>query len=97
MAKSLSELLYRLGESLLSVSIKKALTGAGLGLATYAGVTSMLDKLIADANAQLATGDGYVLSIIGLGGIDTAISIVLSACVIRMTITSTSVFITKAV
>lgn len=87
-------MLYRLGESLLSASIKKALTGAGLGLATYAGVTTMLEKLIADANAQLATGQGYVLSILGLGGIDTAISIILSACIIRLTMTSTSVFVT---
>lgn len=93
MARSLGELLYIVGESLLSVGIKKALAGAGLGLATYAGASTMLEKLITDANAMLHQGEGYVLSILGLGGVDTAISIILSATVIRFTITTSSVFL----
>lgn len=95
MFDSFANLLYRVGESLLSVGIKKALAGAGLGLGTYAGISTLLDKMIADANAMLATGDGKILSMIGLTGIDTALSIILSACVIRATISSTSVFVTK--
>lgn len=96
MIRSLGDLLYKVGESLLSVSIKRALTGAGLGLATYAGATTLLEKLIADANATLQQGEGYVLSILGLGGVDTAISIILSATVIRFTITTSSVFLVSS-
>lgn len=93
MFESFANLIYRVGESLLSVGIKKALAGAGLGLATYQGISSLLNKMIADANSMLATGDGRILSMIGLTGIDTALSIILSACVIRATITSSSVFL----
>lgn len=95
MFDSLAQLIYRVGEALLSVSIKRMLTGAGLGLATYAGVSKLLDKIISDANAQLASGDGKILSLIGLTGIDVAISLILSACVVRATISSTSVFVVK--
>lgn len=92
---SLSTMLYRVGESLLSVSVKKALTGAGLGLCTYAGLSSMLEGLISQANSQLAQGDGVALSILGLGDIDKALSIILSACVIRITIFSNQIQIFK--
>lgn len=95
MFSSFANLLYRVGESLLSVGVKKALAGAGLGLGTYAGISSLLDKMIADANAMLSAGDGKILSMIGLTGIDTALSIILSACVIRATINSSSLFLAK--
>lgn len=92
---SLASLIYFVGQKLLDIGIKRALAGAGLGLATYASISELLDKLISDANASLATGDGKILSIIGLTGIDVALSLILSACVIRATITSSSVFLTK--
>lgn len=92
---SLSNLIYLVGQKLLDIGIKRALAGAGLGLATYAGISELLDKLISDANASLASGDGKILSIIGLTGIDVALSLILSACVIRATITSSSVFFAK--
>ncbi|MFB2579387.1 MULTISPECIES: DUF2523 domain-containing protein [unclassified Acinetobacter] len=93
---SLNAMLYSVGESLLSVSVKKVLSGAGLGLVTYAGMTKALEKIISDANAQLSQGDGAVLSILGLGGIDTCLSIILSACVIRMTIYGSQIRIIKS-
>jgi len=92
---SLANLIYNVGDKLLQVGIKKALAGAGLGLATYAGVSEMLDKMISEANAMLASGDGKILSLIGLTGIDVALSMILSACVIRATISTSSVFVTK--
>lgn len=95
MFDSLAQLIYKVGEYLLAVSVKRMLAGAGLGLATYAGITTLLDKLIADANAKLASGDGQILSLIGLTGIDVAISLILSACVVRATISSSSVFVVK--
>lgn len=92
---SLANLIYLVGQKLLDIGIKRALSGVGLGLATYAGISELLDKLISDANASLASGDGKILSIIGLTGIDVALSLILSACVIRATITSSSVFLQK--
>lgn len=92
---SLGDLLYSVGNSLLSGSLKRILTGAGLGLVTYASLSTLLEKLISDANAQLATGDGAILSILGLSGIDTALSMVLSACIIRVTIYGTQIRIIK--
>lgn len=94
MFDNLASLIYKVSESLLSVSIKKMLLGAGLGLGTYTGISKLLDKMISDANAMLASGDGTVLSLLGLTGIDIALSIILSACVVRATITSSSLFLT---
>lgn len=93
----MGDFFYRIGQSLLSISIKQALLGAGLGLATYKGLSSMLESMIDKATTSMQSGDGIALAFLGMSGMDTAMSIVLSACVIRMTITSTSVFITKAV
>lgn len=81
---------------MLEIGIKRALAGAGLGLATYAGVSDLLDKMIADANSMLSAGDGKILSMLGLTGIDVALSMILSACVIRATITATPIFLTKS-
>ena len=89
----MGDFFYRIGQSLLSISIKQALLGAGLGLATYKGLSSMLESMIDKATTSMQSGDGIALAFLGMSGM----SIVLSACVIRMTITSTSVFITKAV
>lgn len=95
MANSLGELLYSVGESLTKGFIKRALTGAGLGLVTYAGLSTALEALIADANAQLMQGNGVVLSIIGLSGADTALSMILSAAIIRVTIFGTQIKLVK--
>ena len=88
---SLGDLLYSVGNSLLNGALKRILTGAGLGLVTYASLSTLLEKLILDANTKLQEGDGEILSIIGLSGADTALSMVLSACIIRVTIYSTQV------
>ncbi len=95
MFDSFANLLYRVGESLLSVGVKKLLAGAGLGLGTYTGISTLLDKMIYDANAMLASGDGKILSLVGLTGIDTALSIILSACAVRLMLTSSTIFLTN--
>ena len=83
---SLGDLMYQVGNSLLSGAIKQVLKGAGLGLVSYASISTMLESIIARANAQLMQGDGQALSILGLGGVDTCLSIVLSACIIRVSL-----------
>lgn len=96
MFDNLATLIYKVGQSLLEIGIKKLLIGAGLGLATYASVSTLLDKLISDANNSLVSGDIKILSIVGLTGIDVALSLILSACVIRATISNSSVFLVKS-
>lgn len=80
---SLGDLLYDVGNSLLDGALNRVLRGAGLGLVSYAGISEVLESIIERANAQLMQGEGYVLSILGLCGVDTCLSMVLSACIIR--------------
>lgn len=92
---SFSQLIYTVGTWLTSGFIKRALAGAGLGLGTYAGISTLLDKIIRDSTSMLYSGDSVVLQILGLGGVDTALSMILSASMIRLTITSSRVFLIK--
>lgn len=93
---SFGNLIYAVGQALTAGFIKKALAGAGLGLGTYAGISELLEKMIKDSTSMIYQGDSVVLQILGLGGVDTAISIILSACVVRLTITTSSVILTSA-
>lgn len=95
MFDSFSNLLYTVGTNLLTISIKKALLGAGLGLATYEGLTTLFDSMMNQAMNSLKYGDSKVLAIVGITGIDVALSVIVSACVIRATIASSSVILTK--
>ena len=92
---SFAQMIYTVGTWLTSQFIKRALAGAGLGLGTYAGLSTLLDKIIRDSTSMLYAGDSTVLQILGLGGVDTALSMILSACVIRFTGVSTSVFVIR--
>lgn len=92
---SFVQMIYTVGTWLTSAFVKRALAGAGLGLGTYAGLSTLLDKIIRDSTSMLYAGDSTVLQILGLGGVDTALSMILSACVIRFTIVSTSVFVVR--
>lgn len=92
---SFAQMIYTVGTWLTSQFIKRALAGAGLGLGTYAGLSTLLDKIIRDSTSMLYAGDSTVLQILGLGGVDTALSMILSACVIRFTVVSTSVFVIR--
>lgn len=95
MFDSFANLLYTVGTNLLTISIKKALLGAGLGLATYEGLTTLFDSMMTQAMNSLKYGDSKVLAIVGITGIDVALSVIVSACVIRATIASSSVILTK--
>ena len=91
----MGNLLFNIGQSLLSVGIKKALLGAGLGLASYAGLSTMLDNLITKANTQMQGGDAIALAFLGLSGMDTALSLVMSAVLVRATIFGASLSLVK--
>lgn len=78
--------LFNIGQSLLSIGIKKALMGAGLGLASYAGLSAMLDNMINNAVVQMQGGSAVALAFLGMSGMDTALSMVMSAVLVRATI-----------
>ena len=88
--------LLNIGQSLLSVGIKKALLGAGLGVASYAGLSSMLDSMINASVAQMQGGSAIALSFLGMSGMDTALSMVMSAVLVRATIFGATLSIVKA-
>ncbi len=90
----MGEMFYAIFTRLTSEFVKRALLGAGLGLTSYTGMTKVMEKMIQDAQAEISSGDAFALGMVGLTGIDVAISIILSACVMRMTMTSASLSLT---
>lgn len=93
--ESLGDLVYKVGNSLLNGSLKRILTGAGLGVVSYAGISKLLEKIITEANATLMSGEGYILSILGLGGVDKCLSMIISAYIIRATIHGANISLVK--
>ena len=87
--------LLNIGQSLLSIGIKKALMGAGLGLASYAGLSAMLDNMITSAALQMQGGSDVALAFLGMSGMDTALSMVMSAVLVRATIFGASLSLVK--
>ena len=87
--------LFNIGQSLLSIGIKKALMGAGLGLASYAGLSAMLDNMITSAALQMQGGSDVALAFLGMSGMDTALSMVMSAVLVRATIFGASLSLVK--
>ena len=87
--------LFNIGQSLLSIGIKKALMGAGLGLASYAGLSAMLDNMITSAVVQMQGGSAVALAFLGISGMDTALSMVMSAVLVRATIFGASLSLVK--
>lgn len=87
--------LFNIGQSLLSIGIKKALLGAGLGLASYAGLSAMLDNMITNAVVQMQGGSAVALAFLGMSGMDNALSMVMSAVLVRATIFGASLSLVK--
>ena len=87
--------LFNIGQSLLSIGIKKALMGAGLGLASYTGLSAMLDSMITSAVVQMQGGSAVALAFLGISGMDTALSMVMSAVLVRATIFGASLSLVK--
>lgn len=91
----MGNLFLSIGQTLLSIGIKKALMGAGLGLASYAGLSVMLDSIITKATLQMQGGSAIALSFLGMSGMDTALSMIMSAVLVRATIFSASLSLYK--
>ena len=88
--------LYQIGLSLFAVGIKRILMGAGLGLVSYTALSKIFDNMISNAISNMQGGSDIALSFLGLSGMDTALSIVISAALIRVTIFSASLHLQKS-
>lgn len=92
---SLSSLLVKVGDVLLSKSGKGFLTSLGVGIVTTTLTLTLLNKYISYAvNSYGALGD--VMGLLGLAGFNVALSIIFSALVIRMTLSSKSLSFRKS-
>lgn len=78
--------LFSIGYDLLNIGIKRALMGAGLGIVSYSGVSSVLDSMITQTFSQIQGADPIALAVLGMSGMDTALSMVISAVLVRATI-----------
>ena len=92
----MGNLLYSIGLSLLDVGVKRLLAGAGLGLVVYSGLKTLFDTMINNAVASFQGGGDLALSFLGLSGMDTALSIVISAALVRVTILSSQLHLVKS-
>lgn len=88
--------LYNIGLSLLDIGIKRALAGAGLGLAVYTGLKALFDSMIEKAISSMQGGSDIALAFLGLSGMDTALSIIISALLVRVTILSSQIHLVKS-
>lgn len=75
--------------------LKKLLVSAGLGIVTGAIVLTVINYYIGKIQQQ-AGFIGDMAGIAHLGGLDTAISIIVGAVVVRATLGATKITLTKA-
>ena len=91
----MGDLLYKVGDYLLANSIKRALTGAGLAFASYQVLDTVVSSMIDKAVANIQSASTIALSFMAISGIDTALSIVASAMIARLTIMQAHLYLTK--
>ncbi|WP_312967895.1 DUF2523 family protein [Acinetobacter gerneri] len=82
------KLLSQLLEWLLKGSVKRALTGAGLGLASSASILIAVKAYINNFIAQSNSMGADVLALLSLSGVDIALSAIIGAIVFRLTVNS---------
>lgn len=91
----LASLLSKSLDSASSGLLKKVLTGAGLGLASTAGVTALVNSYIDNLRSSTGGLSAELLAILHLSGLDYALSIILSAVVTRIALNSVGMTLTK--
>jgi len=88
-------ILYGLLAWAMGSAVARILLGAGLGLGTYAVLSTILNDLLADLVAEISLL-GAAAQILYLAGIGEALSIVGGAMVARVALGSAKVFVTRA-
>lgn len=76
--------------------IKKLLIGAGLGLAAATFFKVLIQMYVDRAVQNIGALPGTVLQLLGLFGLDKALSIIIGALIMRAAINAMSISISKA-
>lgn len=88
-------LLLIFGEWLLKNSVKTILLGAGLALATTAGMLATLDIFISRLQGQANSMASDAIQMLALSGFPTAFSMIIGAVVYRLTVNASLKVIKK--
>jgi len=91
----MGKLFYLVGTFLLQGSVKTALLGAGLGLASAVVMKTVLERYINQALQQMQGFDAVVASFLHLSGFDIALSVVIGALIARVTMNSMKLSLIK--
>lgn len=82
----MGDLLYTTGYYLFGTALKRMLTGAGLMLGVTGVSIASINALIAYIQSQFNNMPTALLSILGISGVDIALSMCLSAILTRQTL-----------
>jgi hypothetical protein len=83
---SLKTLLVGIADLTLSKAGKSILKGLGLGIFSSAVVLTLFNQLISYAQTEWGRMSADVLQILGLANIDYGLSIIVGACVLKITL-----------
>ncbi|MBF7691731.1 DUF2523 domain-containing protein [Acinetobacter pollinis] len=88
-------LLFIFGDWLLKGFVRSVLMGAGLGLATGAGLLVAINTYIDHLVSQFGTLSSDVLGLLAMSGVHIALSSIIGAVVFRLTLNSAKVTLIK--
>lgn len=93
---SLKALLVSVADLTLSKAGKTMLKGLGLGVFSSAIVLTLFNQLISHAKSEWGNLSADVLQILALGNIDYGLSIIIGACVLKITLMINKISFGKA-
>lgn len=79
----------------ISNALGRLLVGAGLTLAVASGISALFDKMLSLVVVQFGSVPAFVASLVNISGVDTALSLIVSALVARQALLSAKVFLAK--
>ena len=93
---SLKALLVGVADLTLSKAGKTMLKGLGLGVFSSAIVLTLFNQLISHAQSEWGNLSADVLQIMALGNLDYGLSIIIGACVLKITLMINKISFGKA-
>ena len=93
---SLKALLVSVADLTLSKAGKTMLKGLGLGVFSSAIVLTLFNQLISHAQSEWGNLSADVLQIMALGNLDYGLSIIIGACVLKITLMINKISFGKA-
>lgn len=93
---SLKALLVSVADLTLSKAGKTILKGLGLGVFSSAIVLTLFNRLISHAQREWGNLSADVLQIMALGNLDYGLSIIIGACVLKITLMINKISFGKA-